>query len=512
MDWLAGSGANEAGFGPVVRAGLARYNSSEEFEVAQTVSAAGDDAEHSSPAPVTHASPRPWDFLLHDPPLLQSERHGYEVPPGSVLTGAMERILGVSRYRRSRFRYWIERFQPERARVPVRVEAYDPVAMPEPELPAGPTAEVRITPVEAPFGVNLFGYLDTESGVAEVARCFVRMLEAEGVPVAPITVPQAWLRREDHSISSTATTTPFPVNLFFVNADQLPDVLARRRALLDGRSSVGYWFWELEEFPARFDSALGHVDEVWVASSFCQRSIAARASVPVVCIPPVIDTTDWPGPDRERFGLAADDIVFLHVFDAASFLPRKNPEAAIEAFRRAFPEPGRELLMLKTVNASAEQLAELERLAGRSRIRIMNGYSDRNDILALHASSDACISMHRSEGLGLTLLEAMGYGKPVIATAYGGCADFLRPGSAKLVPFRRVPVGLDVGPYPASAIWAEPCVECAAEQMQEIAADRASARKLGERGLEVFGEWAAGAAALARARIASLAARRPSLS
>ncbi|MBI2212962.1 MAG: glycosyltransferase family 4 protein [Acidobacteria bacterium] len=512
LEWLAGPGASEAGLGSEVKAGLGRL-ASPVAVVATPPPAEPTSANLGTASSVPPGRPeRPWDFFFHDPPLFPWERHGYSVPAGSPLTKAIERLLGEIRYRRSRFRYWCGRFQPERARFPAA--GTDDGSAPnlhETSVTAA-TVEARITPIEAPFGVNLFGYLDTESGVAEVARCFIRMLKAEGVPVAPITVPQEWLRREDHSVASTATTTPFPVNLFFVNADQLPNVLASRRALLDGRRSVGYWFWELEEFPARFEAALGAVDEVWVASTFCQRSISSRAAVPVVCIPPTIDTSSLPRGDRARFGLRASDIVFLHIFDAASFMPRKNPEAAIAAFRRAFPEPGHEVLLLKTVNATPEQLRELQRSAGRSRVRIMNGYASREEILSLHASSDVCVSMHRSEGLGLTLLEAMGCGKPVIATAYGGCADFLRPGSAKLVPFRRVPVGLDIGPYPATAIWADPCVETAAEQMRELAADRAAATRLGQRGREVLAEWATDAGALARARIASLASRRPSIS
>ncbi len=493
LDWMLGPGGASLGMGEATREGLEAALVS----TGRRPGPGGSGPEHPA------ATSGLWRLLTQDPPLLQEERDGYEAPPGSPRTRLAARILGLSVYRRLRFRRWCRLYQPVRATVPLSV-AEAPRRRPAVEG----TGEVVITPVEAPFGVNLFGYLDTESGIAEVARCFVRMLESQGVPVAPVTVPQAWLRREDRTITRNAATTPFPVNLFFVNADQIPSVLSTRRALLDGRKSVGYWFWELEEFPERFDAALGFVDEVWVASSFCQRAIAARAEVPVVRVPPALDSAGWPSADRSRFGFSNDDFVFLYVFDAASFLRRKNPGAAIAAFRRAFPTPGRELLLLKTTNATSEQVRTLERLARGSRVRIVNGYASREDLLALHASSDVCVSLHRSEGLGLTLLEAMAYGKPVISTAYGGCEDFLRPDAAKLVPYRRVAVGRAVGPYPAEALWAEPNVEAAAIQMRELMADRESAARIGERGREVFGEWATGSAALARRRLQRLAVGR----
>ncbi len=501
VDWVRGPGAAGLGIGPGTRAGL---------DDGRTPIPVADVAVPAE-SPGGRSGLRALQLLLQDPPLAPEAVAGYRCPPGSARTRVLSTILGTTLYRRLRYRYWCWRF-PAVSLSETRPHGLDSAPPHEPARrpamsPASATG-TRVTPVEEPFGVNLFGYLDTESGIAEVARCFVRMLEAEGVPVAPITIPQEWLRRQDRTMTRLAASTPFPVNLFFVNADQLPSVVSARRTLLDGRRSVGYWFWELEEFPPAFDGALGLVDEVWVASSFCQRSISSRAEVPVVRIPPSLPSEPWPGPDRKRFGFSDEDFVFLFVFDAASFVRRKNPGAAVAAFRKAFPEPGRELLFLKTTNATARQVRALERLARGSRVRIVNGYAEREELLALHASVDACLSLHRSEGLGLTLLEAMACRKPVIATAYGGCEDFLRPDAAQLVPYRRVPLGRRVGPYPARAFWAEPDVETAARLMLEVASDPSLAARIGAGGRAVFDEWAGGAGAVARRRLERLASLR----
>lgn len=500
VDWVRGPGAVGLGVGPATRAALDGGR--------PPIEPQGDCSPSPAKRPRPSLVPRALGFLLEDPPLLPEELEGYACPPGSTAFRRFERALGKPLYRRLRYKRW--QFLYRNAPAPRRpgIAPVAPLANRPPSL-GDENARITLTPVEAPFGVNLFGYLDTESGIGEVARCFVRMLEAEGVPLAPINIPQGWLRREDRTLERDATSTPFPLNLFFVNADQLPAVLSNRRPLLDGRRSVGYWFWELEEFPERFDAALRLVDEVWVASSFCQRSIGARSAKPVVRIPPQLSIEPRLASDRGRLGLRDDDFVFLFVFDAASLFRRKNPGAAISAFRRAFPRPGRELLLLKTTNARAAQVRALERLARGSRIRVLNGYSSREDLLALHAASDVCVSLHRSEGLGLTLLEAMAYAKPVIATAYGGCEDFLRPDAAMLVPYRRKQIRRSVGPYPAGAIWAEPDVGFAAVQMQLLAADRELAARVGGKGREVFAEWSDGAGAAAVRRLRHLAETLP---
>lgn len=500
VDWVRGPGAAGLGVGPATRSALDGGRPSIE------------PLEDSSPSPVKRPRPtlvpRALGFLLQDPPLLPEELDGYACPPGSKTFRRLERALGKQLYRRLRYKRW--QFLYRNAPAPRRpgVAPVLPRANPAPS-PADENTRVTLTPVEAPFGVNLFGYLDTESGIGEVARCFVRMLEAEGVPLAPINIPQGWLRREDRTLAREAASTPFPLNLFFINADQLPVALSHRRSLLHGRRSVGYWFWELEEFPERFEGALRLVDEVWVGSSFCQRSIGARSAKPVIRIPPKLSIEPRLASERSQLGLRDDDFVFLFVFDAASLVRRKNPGAAISAFRRAFPRPGRELLLLKTANATTAQVRALQRLARGSRIIVLNGYSSREDLLALHAAADVCVSLHRSEGLGLTLLEAMAFAKPVIATAYGGCEDFLRPDAAMLVPYRRKTIGRSVGPYPAGAIWAEPDVGFAAAKMQLLAADRELGQRVGSRGREVFEEWSDGAGAVAVRRLRQLAETLP---
>jgi glycosyltransferase involved in cell wall biosynthesis len=320
-----------------------------------------------------------------------------------------------------------------------------------------------------PFGINLVGYFDTESGVGEIARSVARMVEASGIPHVLVNLEQPWLRRGDRTFTSFSTAAPYAVNVVLVNADQTPAVFDRlglRRA--PGTYNVGYWFWELSRFPARFSPAFEWVDEVWVASDFCLDAISRETRRPVVKIRPAFEPVA-PGRKRRRqFALSESEFVFLYVFDAASVLKRKNPAGAIRAFRRAFRPEANARLLLKTTGAPPKTLAALERLSGDARVSIWNDYLDRGDLLDLVAASDAYVSPHRSEGFGLTLLEALLMGKPAVATNYGGVREFIDLPNVRSIKCREVFLAQDAGPYPAGSAWAEPDVEDAAAMMREV--------------------------------------------
>jgi glycosyltransferase involved in cell wall biosynthesis len=176
-------------------------------------------------------------------------------------------------------------------------------------------------------------------------------------------------------------------------------------------------------------------------------------------------------------------VVFLFVFDLCSLIERKNPLGLIEAFRRAFrPGDGR-WLVIKCAHGDADPagLAAMHAAAVGADVRIVDRVLDRAGVHALMARADAYVSLHRSEGFGLTIAEAMALGKPVIATGYGGNTDFAGPTNSFVVPHVLVPLERDHGPYRAGQRWAAPDLDAAAEAMRRVAADPAAARAVGAR-------------------------------
>jgi glycosyltransferase involved in cell wall biosynthesis len=286
-----------------------------------------------------------------------------------------------------------------------------------------------------------------------------------------LNLQQPWLRRGDLRLRGFAREAPYSVNLLVVNADQLPQVYRQSGLRRGGGYDIGFWAWELPQFPrATHAAALDLVDEIWTFSEFCRSAFAAAASVPVVKIVPAL-SVDAPG-RRTRADFGFDDaFTFLYVYDSASIVKRKNPGAAISAFRRAFDPDEPVRLVLKTMNATPRQVAALERLAGDARVSVRNGYLGRGELLDLLVACDAYVSLHRSEGLGLGLLEMLMLNKPVVATNYSGVTEFLKGPGTYPVGFREVRLRRAYGPYPKGSAWADPDVAEAARRLRELYED-----------------------------------------
>jgi glycosyltransferase involved in cell wall biosynthesis len=336
------------------------------------------------------------------------------------------------------------------------------------------------------FGVNVAGYFSSESGVGEAARLLVAALDSVGVPLLPIHIPDAPPTRDEHPYETVpASVARFPFNLICVNADGLPAF--RRvigRSYFEDRYNIGVWWWEVGRVPAELLASFDHLDELWVGSEHVARAFAAESPVPLYTITlPVIRPAVDPLP-RAAIGLEASSFVFLFTFDYNSVFERKNPLATIEAFTRAFEPGSGAVLVIKAINGEHDR-ANRERLrraaAGHPDVHLLEGHMSTQDNHALIAASDCYVSLHRSEGFGLTPAEAMALGKPVIATAYSGNLDYMTPSNSYLVDYRMTAIGPGNAPYPPDGEWAQPDVEHAARLMREVVADRAAARARGER-------------------------------
>jgi glycosyltransferase involved in cell wall biosynthesis len=335
-----------------------------------------------------------------------------------------------------------------------------------------------------PLSVNVTGYLRDESGWGAAARGYVRALRCLGVPTRLADFSSLTSNRSgDCTVTEGDALADWDVNLMCIDAGQHFAVLSRAdEDYLERRYNIGAWAWELPRFPARWYDRFAYYDEIWVGSSFIASAIAPISPIPVIRIPPVMApvTRAVSEQDAARWRHRPDEFLFLFVFDVHSHLPRKNPLAVIEAFRRAFrpSEPVR--LILKCVNAESDPLGFaklLDRAAGAS-IDIQSGYVSAEDVSSLMSSCDAYVSLHRSEGIGLTIAEAMGLAKPVIATGWSGNTDFMDVSNAFPVGYRLVELEENIGPYHAGEVWAEPSIEEAAEMMRYVVdhPDEASAR------------------------------------
>lgn len=350
---------------------------------------------------------------------------------------------------------------------------------------APPAATVATEVDERAFGVNVAGYLRSELGIGEVARQIVRGLDAAGVPALPVGLVAPDSRQGHGYVAGSHADNPYPVNIVCVNADGLP-VFAQEAGsrFFEGRHTIGVWWWETSEFPSRFANAFEHVDEVWVGSRFVAEALSAVSPVPVVHVPIPVH---FPQPPPLRPGEHdwPDAFTYLFSWDYCSVFKRKNPLAVVEAYTRAFAEgEAGTALVLKCINPTFDPAGHRrlkDAIAGREDIVLIDGYLDPDDKDRLMLSCDCYVSLHRSEGLGLTMVEAMYHGKPVVATSYSGNVDFMTAENSYPIGFELVPIGDDAAPYPADGTWAEPDVAQAARAMRRVFDEPEEARARGER-------------------------------
>jgi len=345
-----------------------------------------------------------------------------------------------------------------------------------------------------PPAVRVSGYLGGRLGLGQAARGYAASLRAAGVPVGTrVLHPDAPPRPDGGAVpqraaEAAASSEPLPdglapeVDLVCVNADQTAEALPTESEQ-PAPYVIGQWAWETDLIPERWDAAFALVDEIWVYSTYVAEQIGRASPVPVIPVPLPVEA---PPPVRAHvpFDLPADAFVFLFVFDHLSTVERKNPLGLIEAFRTAFEPGAGPRLVVKTINGHLRREAH-ERLrwaaGGREDILIADASLASDALAALYARADCYVSLHRSEGFGLTLAESMILGKPVIATAYGGNTDFMTPLNSYLVDWTLREVGPHAEHYPRDGHWAEPSVEHAAALMRAVYENPEERHRRGER-------------------------------
>ncbi|MCQ8278416.1 glycosyltransferase [Acetobacteraceae bacterium KSS8] len=335
--------------------------------------------------------------------------------------------------------------------------------------------------------LSVIGYLRTTSGVGAMARSMLTglrhsSLTVEGVDVSFGVVSDRSDRSNERWLHENATGR---VQLFAnINADQLPAVLDHMAPrLTEPAYRIGMPAWELEEFPRAWLGAFDGVDEIWAQTGWIQRMLAARIDKPVIRMPVMLTVKPPPPLPRRYFGVPECRFLFFFAFDFLSFIERKNPEAAIAAFRtmmRSAHHAERAGLVIKIMNghhAPEKHAAFLAAVADDPDIVVIDKVLSRDETLALVVAMDCVLSLHRCEGLGLVVAEAMALGVPVIATDYAATTELLSERTGYPVGFKLIPVKPGEYPFGEGQRWADADIDHAAWLMERVIRDPEDAQR-----------------------------------
>lgn len=348
-----------------------------------------------------------------------------------------------------------------------------------------------------PPSFNFVAQLSGNFGLGMAARNTFTSLDARGIPmrVSDVIIPGQQRGGEVTTHCSPgqndAHRNPHPINFFHLNPTEILWHLWHSPGFGHrNRINVALPFWEIEDLPDSWTEVLGGMDVVLTPTSFV--ADAVRRSLPsarIMIAPQSVALPPRVTADRARWDLPDSATVFATSFDLASDVSRKNPMATIKAFQKAFPDGQDVRLVLKTQPCVTPELKaaarSLEALTSPDRrIRHVSETLSPEALWRLYASADVFVSLHRSEGLGLGLMEAMALGVPVVATNYSGPVDFLTEENSITVPYTLVPVESSNPAYaPMTGVshWADPSVPAAASAMRALHEDPLVRRGLGAR-------------------------------
>jgi glycosyltransferase involved in cell wall biosynthesis len=334
------------------------------------------------------------------------------------------------------------------------------------------------------FPLAIAGLFSAASGVGEGARLAYAALDAAGYAPAAFDLSDAFGQAEFSAPECRRPLSPGGGSLIIHhNGPYVPHALwALGNALIRGRRIIGYWAWELPQLPKNWKPSLRYVHEIWVPSTFTRDAIAAATDLPVHVVPHPLPKFPATPNMRGKLGLPRDALVVLNVFHLGSAFSRKNPLAAIAAFRRAFGDAPDRVLAIKLIDNGARRARqELDAaIAGAANIRLIEGLLPEADMAGLMAAADIVISLHRSEGFGLVPAQAMAMGKPVVATGWSGNLDFMNERNSALVSYSLVPVRDPEDIFDnADQQWADADIGHAAEWLRRLAASADLRVKLG---------------------------------
>lgn len=326
-------------------------------------------------------------------------------------------------------------------------------------------------------GINLIGNIEAASGLGQSCRLIARILDETQIPFEIYKYTELGEQKAVDTTWSDKITNrlPYDINLIHINPHELGIAyLQMDSEVWNYRYNIGFWLWELEEFPEEWIPCFKCVDEIWTPSEFVCNAIRKKTDLPVKCMPYHVDVKinkEW---TRNDFHLPEDRFLFLMMYDHRSCMERKNPTAVLNAFKKAFSKDDQNVgLVIKVSNSCEEDEKVINNiLDGYTNVFYIKETLTRDAVNSLIKCADVFVSLHRAEGFGLVMAEAMLLGTPTIATNWSANTEFMNNEVACMVDYKLIELEKDVFPFKKGSRWADPDVEQATRYMKKLYEDK----------------------------------------
>lgn len=336
----------------------------------------------------------------------------------------------------------------------------------------------KIVPYDRTYheGINLIGNIRAETGLGQSTRLVSDILEASGEAyvIHDFFVPPGPSMNDHTHDDKISEEIPYDINIFHVNASEFTLAFINMgKQVWDHRYNIAYWLWELEEFPEEWLGCIDLVDEIWTPADFITNTLKKYTDKPVMTLPYCVEAPTDEKFDREFFGLPDDIFLFLMMFDSGSIMERKNPDSVFAAYKEAFGTDNDKVGIVVKINEYSKEDIEYihAALAGYTNVYILSETLTKVQVNSLIKAVDVFVSLHRAEGFGLVLAEAMITGTPTIATNWSANTEFACPEAACMVDYKMIEIEKDIPPYKKGYHWADADVTKAAGFMKRLYED-----------------------------------------
>lgn len=328
-------------------------------------------------------------------------------------------------------------------------------------------------------GINYVGYLKARSGLGQGSRLLGRAVRETKYDYTAIDTKYGETKsyEETEFDNELSTNFPYNINLFHVQPHTNFEVAISQIGIdnLKGRYNIGYWVYEIENIPKKWHDSFKYVNEIWTPSEFASNAFRKVSPVPVYTMPYGVETKKNEKLTRKDFELPEDKFIYLCLYDPKSSVERKNPQAVINAFKKAFKDNDEEVFLVIKMNKATQEDVDIlkNELEGIKNYKIFTESLPQEDLYSLISLCDVYVSLHRSEGFGLVMAEAMSLGTVCIATNYSSNLDFMNKDNSLLVDYKMIKTGLKKHYlYQYNDLWADADVDQASDYMLKLFNDK----------------------------------------